>query len=111
MRVGAMTAILQELRLLEAEHARGRITEAELARRKTALVDAIPEGIEITRPEPVRAAPPRKGTWDMLILLLLAAGICGTGALLIVGDAVTAMTVGITVLAALTIRLFRTMED
>ncbi|SPH19733.1 hypothetical protein ASD8599_00468 [Ascidiaceihabitans donghaensis] len=106
-----MTAILKELRLLEAEHARGRITDADLARRKAELMKDIPDAFEVanTDVEPTPASD--NNSWDMLALLLIAAALCGSAVLLIVGDIFMAMTFGITVLAALTIKLFLSIED
>lgn len=106
-----MTAILKELRLLEAEHARGRISDADLARRKSALMQEIPDAFEVANTDAGPTGTPQSNPWDMLALLLVAAALCGSAVLLIVGDIVMAMTFGITVLAALTIRLFLSIED
>jgi hypothetical protein len=131
-----MTAILKELRLLEAEHAGGRITDAELARRKTTLMHSVPDANEVeagpavsqdvarstpsaapksvSKPEmhtPPDTASSQTNPWDMLALLLVAAALCGAAVLLIVGDIAMAMTFGITVLAAFTIKLFLMIDD
>lgn len=106
-----MTAILKELRLLEAEHARGRITNADLARRKAALMRDIPDAFEVANSDIEPTPKPQGNPWDLLLLLLAAASICGAVVLLIVGDILLAMTFGITVLAALTIKLFLSIED
>ena len=107
-----MTAILKELRLLEAEHAQGRISDADLKRRRAELMRGIPDAFEVANaPDTPKSKPVPTNNWDMLLILVGVAFLGGALVLLVAGDIVMAMTFGVTVLAALTIRLFLSLDD
>ena len=112
-----MSAILNELRLLEARRASGAITIEQFERQKSALFDDIPDAfepdviegraIEIETP---RTSKPSAPIWDTLMLWIIAALVCASATWAITGNLGTASTLGVTVLAAFTIKLFNTLE-
>lgn len=112
-----MSAILNELRLLEARRASGAITIEQFERQKSALFDDIPDAfepdvfdshaVEIKAP---RAPKASAAIWDTLILWVIAALVCTTAAWAVTGNLRTASTLGITVLAAFTVKLFNALD-
>lgn len=101
-----MSVILTKLRLLEAKRDSGALSDAEFARNKADLLDEVPEAfveIEVTtKPEP--------SLWDMLWFWLIAAVVGAAITWVITGNIAIASTLGITALAAFTIKLFATLE-
>ncbi|MEL7125867.1 MAG: hypothetical protein AAGK30_06535 [Pseudomonadota bacterium] len=107
-----MTAILDDIRRLDAAHARGDISAVELAAAKAQLMDSIPDvtpdaGAEATRDEP---PAPRHGVVPILMFCGVMLVVCAGTALLLTGDLLLSATLAITVLAAFTIMLFRQIE-
>ncbi|WP_299966342.1 SHOCT domain-containing protein [uncultured Roseobacter sp.] len=114
-----MTAILHELRSLDEKLARGDITDVEYMARKARLIDSV----DVVEPEVVADAAPREQpeppeelpgamTWGFGIVLCLGVlGICLCLAVLVIGDVNLALTLGVTVLAALSVALFRNLEE
>lgn len=105
-----MTAILDDMRRLEAAHARGDLSAVDLVAAKAKLLDSVPDASE-----PMRAAAPvrrvkRATVWPMLLLCVLVVTICAGAALVLTGDVMLSATLGITVLAAITIMLFRQLD-
>ena len=112
-----MSSILNELRLIEAKRVSGALSDAEFKIQKSALLDDIPEAFESEVVEGELAdkftAKPTKSTatlWDTLLLWVAAATVCGTATWAITGSLRMASTLGITVLAAFTIKLFTALE-
>lgn len=107
-----MTAILEDMRRLDAAFARGEMSAVELAAAKAHLMDSIPD---VTPDEPDATAdtqPPAKtGTAGPLLLfcavMLL---VCAGTALLLTGDGLLSATLAVTVLAAFTVMLFRQID-
>ena len=107
-----MTAILDDIRRLDAAHARGEISAVDLAAAKADLIEAIPDADETTRHPPARE-PARRSTgrlWQTLLLCIFVLTFCAGATLLLTGDLMIAMTLSITVLAALTVTLFRQLD-
>ena len=112
-----MTAILKDLRELDARLARGDITDVEYTAQRAALIDSVDvvdtEFVDTTRP----ATPPEPKlsgsmTWGFGIIICLGIiGVCLCFAMLIFGDTNLALTLGVTILAALTVALFRSLEE
>ncbi|MEL6566583.1 MAG: hypothetical protein AAFQ59_19225 [Pseudomonadota bacterium] len=109
-----MTAILDDIRRLDAAHARGDISAVELAAAKAQLMDSIPDvtpdaeaEAEATRDEP---PAPRHGVVPILMFCGVMLVVCAGTALLLTGDLLLSATLAITVLAAFTIMLFRQIE-
>jgi hypothetical protein len=106
-----MTAILDDIRRLDAAHARGEITADDLVAAKARLMDAVPEVHEVspmaTPSAPKRARP---GIGPALLLCALILTVCIGAALLLTGDIMLSATLAITVLAAFTIMLFRQLD-
>lgn len=106
-----MTAILDDIRRLDAAHARGEITAVDLAAAKAKLMDSVPEVHEVA---PAKAKPParraRPGIGPALLLCALILTVCIGAALLLTGDMMLSATLAITVLAAFTIMLFRQLD-
>ena len=107
-----MTAILDDIRRLDAAHARGEINAADLAAAKAKLLDSVPDVFDLT-PNMVTkpaAKPARPGVGQVLLLCALILTVCVGAALLLTGEIMLSTTLGITVLAAFTIMLFRQID-
>lgn len=108
-----MTAILDDIRRLDAAHARGEITSAELAERKAQLMDAVPDVLDVTpieaRPRPVRRSR-RPGIGQALLLCALILTVCSGITLALTRDIMLSATLAITVLAACTVMFFRQID-
>ncbi|WP_299619948.1 SHOCT domain-containing protein [uncultured Tateyamaria sp.] len=106
-----MTAILDDIRRLDAAHARGEITAADLKAAKARLMDAVPEVRDVA-PAPATPADKRArpGIGAALLLCALILTICVGGTLVLTGDIMLSATVSITVLAAFTVMLFRQLD-
>lgn len=106
-----MTSILDDIRRLDAAHARGEISTIDLAAAKAELIDAVPDAGEPehidARIEPPR---PRAGIGPILLLCAFVLTICVGVTLLLTGDIMLSATLGITVLAAVTVMLFRQLD-
>ncbi|MEL6100214.1 MAG: hypothetical protein AAFV87_00635 [Pseudomonadota bacterium] len=101
-----MSAILNEIRRLDAAYARGEFDLSELERRKDALVETVPEVDDVMHARPSTDI----GLGHILILCFsLVAFVTGIG-LMLVADFDLALTLGIMVLAAITVGLFRALE-
>jgi len=105
-----MTAILDDMRRLDAAHARGELNAIDLAEAKAKLLDSVPEATE-----PVRKAEPkhrmrRATVWPTLLLCTAVVTVCAGAALALTGDLMLSATLAITVLAAITIMLFRQLD-
>ena len=104
-----MTAILDDIRRLDAAHARGEINAADLEARTAMLMDAVPDVLDVT-PNPILAPPTgpmRPGIGQALLLCAFILTTCIGAALLLTGDIMLSATLAITVLAACTVMLFR----
>ena len=72
-----MTAILDDMRRLEAAHARGELSAIDLAAAKADLLDSVPDaddGAYAPEPEPSRTT--RATLWPMLLLCVMVVTIC-----------------------------------
>ena len=103
-----MTAILDDMRRLDAAYARGEISAADLALRKAKLMDAVPDVLDITPSAPPKseAKRARPGIGQALLLCALILTVCSGATLLLTGDIMLSTTLAITVLAACTVMLF-----
>ena len=103
-----MTSMLDDLRRLDAAHARGDISAVDLAAAKTRLMDSVPDADAPT----VKAAPSTKrvGIGPALLLFSLILTLSAGTTLLLTQDIMLSLTVAITVLAALTVTVFRQMD-
>ena len=113
-----MTAILTEIRRLEELRARGDITDAEFMRRRATMLDAVEVAETQFDPTPSRIAPPRpaskRGNNILGLSLVVCLGIMGLSigfTLFFLPDLNLALTVGVTLLAALTVALFKHIDD
>ena len=106
-----MTAILDDIRRLDAAHARGEISAVELAAAKAKLMDSIPDITPDTvEREPERPPKPRGTLGPMLLFCAVMLLVCAGTALLLTGDLLLSATLAITVLAAFTVMLFRQLD-
>jgi hypothetical protein len=112
-----MTAILDDIRRLDAAHARGDITAADLVAAKARLMDAVPDVVDldvdlevVVDATPKHAKVTRPGIGPALLFCALILTICTGAALLLTGDIMLSATLGITVLAAFTVVLFRQLD-
>ncbi|MGZ2259480.1 SHOCT domain-containing protein [Roseobacter sp. A03A-229] len=113
-----MTAILKDLRELDARLARGDITDVEYTAQRAALIDSVDvvdtEFVVETDTSAPTPEKPLSGsmTWGFGIVICLGIiGVCLCFAMLIFGDMNLALTLGVTILAALTVALFRSLEE
>jgi hypothetical protein len=115
-----MTAILQKLRRLEAQHKRGDIDAVEYARLRAELRGSVEEAAtviegvgkeipDLERPEPTRSGGMPLGLG--LVICLGVVGLCMGLALMLFVDMSFGLTLGVTLLAALTVALFRQLEE
>lgn len=107
-----MTAILDDIRRLDAAHARGDISAIDLAAEKARLMDSVPDATETARSE-AQERPKRETracVGQMLLLCALVLIVCVGATLLLTGDIMLSATLAITVLAALTVMLFRQID-
>ncbi|MDW3224134.1 MAG: SHOCT domain-containing protein [Paracoccaceae bacterium] len=112
-----MTAILRELRTLDERLAREDISDAEYQAQRAALIDSV----DVVEPEfvgtPTRGqhvTPQKTGfmSWTLGIVICLGVvGVCLCLAMLTFADFNLALTLGVTVLAALSIALLRSLEE
>ena len=108
-----MSVILDDIRRLETAYARGEISAMDFSAAKTRLIEAVPEVREVAS----SGAPDtpeiksRSGVGAALALCLLIMMVCVGVALLLTGDITLSVTLAITVLAALTVALFRQLDD
>ena len=106
-----MTAILHEIRRLEAAHARGDMTADELEDAKDRLVDTVEEA-DLQPTDNATSAPiPRRALFDLILLAMLAAGACMVIATYVFGDLTLALTLTVTLMAAIAVRAFLALDD
>ena len=115
-----MTAILTEIRRLEELRDRNAITEDEFARRRTRLLDAV-EVAETSidaapsTSRPRHTAPPARPRDNALGLsIVLCLGLMGLSmgvTLLVLPDLNLALTVGVTLLATLSVALLKHLDE
>jgi hypothetical protein len=112
-----MTTILNEIRMLEAQLRRGELSRAEFdARRETLL-----KGIEVVDSdfEPLPASPRRpakpdgsfSAIWLCILICLGVMAFCAGLVWLVLPDLNLALTLGVTILAALSVALLRDIEE
>jgi hypothetical protein len=116
-----MTAILEKLRRLDARYKRGDIDAAEYARLRARIKGSVEEAEpvvldaqaapapEINRPEPQLSGGMKWGLG--LVVCLVVLGLCMGLALMLFVDVSFGLTLGVTLLAALTVALFRNLEE
>ena len=104
-----MTAILEEIRRLDAAKQRGDLTEGEYNSAKAKIVSAVEEA-DVA---PSAIAPPRPSfrVFDIVLLCAIATFACVGLATILFGDLTLALTLAVTILAAFTIHAFRTLDD
>ena len=116
-----MTAILKDIRDLDAQHARGEITTAQHARARDTLLQSIEIAETDFIPSPAASAPATAQdakdreissafAFSIVICLTVMGGSMAL-ILLLLPDLNLALTLGVTVLAALTVALFRALDD
>lgn len=106
-----MTAILEEIRRLEAARARGDLSGPAFEAAKARLMGSVEEADTTAEPAP---APPKAETFkvfDVVIFCLFATLLCVVLGTLLIGDLTLAVTLALTLLAAFTIRAFITLDD
>ena len=107
-----MTTVLNEIRALDARRDRGEMTPEQYAHARAALLRDIEEAetdFVGTAPEPVRAAP-RNGSSAIgfsIVVCLGVMGLCISLTLLFLPDMNLALTLGVTILAALSVALLQ----
>lgn len=107
-----MTAILDGMRRLDAAHSRGEINAIDLAVAKARLMDSVPDA-NAQENRVIDQPPPREkrtGVGPTLLLCALVLTICVGAAMLLTRDIMLSSTLAITVLAAMTIVLFRQID-
>jgi hypothetical protein len=104
-----MSAIFIKLRLLEAKRDSGALSKSEFTDQKAALFDDIPDAFE-TEPFEATPAKPTATLWDTLLLWVVGAALCSTFTWAVTGNIGMASTLGVTILAAFTIKLFIALD-
>ena len=116
-----MTAVLNAIRRLDALLDRGDISPEEYARRRATLLnqieDAQPDIIDITPVAPPAAPSPDTGRTGSaaaglgLVVVFAVMGLCIGLTLLFLPNLNLALTLGVTILAALAVTLLRGSEQ
>jgi len=110
-----MTAILDDIRRLDAAHARGEITAVDLAASKAKLMDSVPdafeEASEQTETSSTRRIVSGHDLGPTLLFCAFILTVCVGTALVLTGDMTLSATLAIMVLAALTVLLFRQIDS
>jgi hypothetical protein len=110
-----MTTILHELRALEARLKQGELTAVEYAAERAALLHEVEEAeTEFAAPPPRPAVRARTGPSAFgfsIVICLLVMGLCLSLTLLFLPDINLALTLGVTILAALCVALLQATEE
>ena len=107
-----MTAVLNDIRQLDAARRRGEISPAEYAAARRRLLEAIPDADNSGAPEPAaRHKAPRPNLTVLAGALCLIFGLITALATWITGDLSLGLTLSITLLAALTVTAFRGLTE
>lgn len=113
-----MTAVLNAIRRLDTLLDRGDISPEEYARRRRSLLqnieDAQPDIIDITPTAPEKPVPVQNGSSAFglgVVVVLAVMGLCIGLTLLFLSDINLALTLGVTILAALAVTLLRENEE
>ena len=111
-----MTAVLNEIRGLEARLERGELTHAQFLTKRAALLDSIEVAeTEFTgTPTPEEHRPARTGSSALvlsIVVCLVVMTLCIGFTLLFLPDLNLALTLGVTILAALSVTLLVAPED
>ena len=107
-----MTAILDEIRRIEAAEKRGEISATAAQIAKANLMDGIEDAnAPHAASEPDAAKLPANAFWHVILFCFGLAGFCTAVATLLFGDLTLALTVTLTLLAAFTVHAFRTLDD
>lgn len=106
-----MTAVLEEIRRLEAARLRGDIKHDEFRRLRASLLAAIEDAeiVEAPRADPDPTGPAPQ-LWVLAFALGAAAGIFTLVAGWLIGDATLALTLAATLLAAVAVAAYRRLE-
>ncbi|MEM9578903.1 MAG: SHOCT domain-containing protein [Pseudomonadota bacterium] len=109
-----MTAMLNELRALEARYKQGDLSAVEYAAEKTALLYEVEEAqTDFAEPAP-RPARRKTGSTAFgfsIVICLLVMGLCLSLTLLFLPNINLALTLGVTILAALCVALMQEKEE
>jgi hypothetical protein len=112
-----MTAILNEIRILEAQLRRGELSRAEFdARREVLLqdVEVVESDFEPPAKGPRTPAQPDGSSvaiWLCILICLGVMALCAGLVWLVLPDLNLALTLGVTILAALSVALLRDIEE
>lgn len=112
-----MTAILRDLRRLDERLARKDITDVEYLAQRAELIESVDvvetEFVETGDPaRPVAQQQSGSMSWTLGIVICLGVvGVCLCLAMLTFADFNLALTLGVTVLAALSVALLRSLEE
>ncbi len=106
-----MTAVLDEIRQLEAARSRGDMDEFAFRIAKAELMDAIEEASQGNVEDDATSMPSRGTVWQIVMFAIIAfIFLTGISAILL-GDTTLALTMAVVILAAVTVHAFRTLED
>lgn len=112
-----MTAILRDLRRLDERLARKDITDVEYLAQRAELIESVDvvETEFVETGDPARPVAPQQSgsmSWTLGIVICLGVvGVCLCLAMLTFADFNLALTLGVTVLAALSVALLRSLEE
>jgi len=113
-----VTAVLNAIRRLDALLDRGDISPEEYARRRRSLLqnieDAQPDIIDVTPTAPEKPVPVQNGSSAFglgVVVVFAVMGLCIGLTLLFLSDINLALTLGVTILAALAVTLLRENEE
>ncbi len=111
-----MTAVLNELRVLDARMKQGEISAVEYAAERAALLHEIEDAETVVFDAPPEVARFRKPSGSSavgfgLVVCLLVVGLCLSLTLIFLPDINLALTLGVTILAALCVALLQEKEE
>lgn len=105
-----MTAVLQNLRQLEAARRRGELSNVEYAARRADMMAAVEEA-KLDNAAAPPPAPPKVNLWALGALLVALAGGTTVLSAWALGDLSLALTLAVTLLAALTVTAFQSLRE
>lgn len=110
-----MTGILNEIRTLDARLANGDLTPVEYATARAAVLHNVEDAqSDFVAPPPRSAVKYKTGSSALgfsIVVCLMVMGLCISLTMLFLPDLNLALTLGVTILAALSVALLRAPEE
>lgn len=114
-----MTAVLDELRRLNAARQRGDITDREFSRIRASLENDVEDARVIDgttvpatgNPQPDAALPPEANLWHIILFVVLVFTVGTAFVAWLISDVTIALTLAATLLAAISVHAAQKLKD